>query len=241
MSIEEKTKLLEVKANDYVVMAEGFEITNDEQNQEAADIINKMSTFRKNVKAFFKPVVDHAHKAWKVALGQQAVLVDPVEAAEKIMRQKSGDYFQEQERIRREEENRIRREAEKKAKREREEEVKKERERAEKEAAEAKTKKEKEAIERKAKQEIEATLAAPIIFSVPTTNVKKVQGLSARKGYDFEIVDAKKIPRLYMKIDETKIRKYVKMMGKDAVIDGVRVFEKTTVATQSKASNETPF
>lgn len=58
--------------------------------------------------------------------------------------------------------------------------------------------------------------------------VQKVMGLPTTKRWDFEIVDSSAIKRLYLEPDETKIRKQVVALGKEAeaLVGGIRVFQK---------------
>jgi len=60
----------------------------------------------------------------------------------------------------------------------------------------------------------------------------KVEGLSMRKMWDFEIIDIGKIPAEYMIPDETKIRKIVNAGVRK--IAGIRIFEKTISAIGEK-------
>lgn len=50
-------------------------------------------------------------------------------------------------------------------------------------------------------------------------------GFVERVGYEFEIVEPKKVPRKYWVIDESLIRSDVNAFGLDAKIKGVRIFE----------------
>jgi hypothetical protein len=52
----------------------------------------------------------------------------------------------------------------------------------------------------------------------------KVSGISFREVWKFEITDPAAIPREYLTVDETKIRRVVQAMKADAKIPGVRVF-----------------
>jgi len=48
-------------------------------------------------------------------------------------------------------------------------------------------------------------------------------GISTMENFGFEIIDEKKIPRKYMTVDSSAIRKVVKAMGLDTKIPGIRV------------------
>jgi ATPase subunit of ABC transporter with duplicated ATPase domains len=80
----------------------------------------------------------------------------------------------------------------------------------------------------KAEQFEERALAvtAPIV----TTEAPKVAGVSFREVWDFEITDEDLIPREYLVVDETKIRRVVTALKGDAKIPGVRVFKQKRIA-----------
>jgi hypothetical protein len=58
----------------------------------------------------------------------------------------------------------------------------------------------------------------------------KVAGISIPKVWTFEITDADLIPREYLAVDETKIRRVVTALKGDTKIAGVRVFEQKRIA-----------
>jgi hypothetical protein len=60
----------------------------------------------------------------------------------------------------------------------------------------------------------------------------KLAGLSARKNWTYEVVDATKIPREYLKVDTTKIGQIVRAMKQQAekTIPGIRVFARDGLA-----------
>lgn len=69
----------------------------------------------------------------------------------------------------------------------------------------------------------QAPYQRPVAY-VPPVSVPR--GTTVKPKYDFEITDVEAVPRQYCKPDETKIRRQVNLLGKDAVnsIAGVRVF-----------------
>jgi hypothetical protein len=125
----------------------------------------------------------------------------------------------------REEQRKIR-EAQEKARLEVEEAARKERERlaklAEKQIDRGAVEKAEETIER-----IEQVQA--FVPVVPQT-VEKVKGESTRKVWKFEITDEKRIPREYLLVDETKIRKVVQALKGDTNIAGVMVYQEESLA-----------
>ena len=58
----------------------------------------------------------------------------------------------------------------------------------------------------------------------------RVGGISIPKVWTFEITDEALIPREYLLIDESRIRRVVTALKKDTNIPGVRVFEQKRIA-----------
>jgi hypothetical protein len=61
----------------------------------------------------------------------------------------------------------------------------------------------------------------PMAYVPPTA---KLEGTSIVQEYDFEIINADAVPRHFCVPDESKIKKQIKVLGKDTVIAGVRIF-----------------
>lgn len=137
----------------------------------------------------------------------------PWKLTESLIKNEMIVWQTEQERLQREEQ------------RKRDEAARKERERLE---AQAKKAAESGKIERAAQiQERAAAVVAPII----TREVPKIAGQSTREAWLFEIEDATKVPREYMMVDESKIRKVVNALKGEAVIAGVRVYSEKRLAS----------
>jgi hypothetical protein len=158
-------------------------------------------------------------------------------------------YSDEQERIRREEQ----RKAEEAARKEREriEAIAREAERKAREKAEAERKAAEAAAaagraaeaaklmakaaateERAAAKAEEATqqaamVVAPVIYREPP----KVSGISTREVWLFEVTDPAAVPREYLTVDESKIRKVVGALKGDTRIAGVRVYSDKRLAS----------
>lgn len=81
------------------------------------------------------------------------------------------------------------------------------------------------------KAEVFADRAAAVVAPVAQQAAPKVSGISIPKVWTFEITDEALIPREYLEVNETKIRKVVTALKKDTVIPGVRVFEVKRIAS----------
>ena len=72
--------------------------------------------------------------------------------------------------------------------------------------------------------------ADKVVAPVIQREAPKVQGVSMREVWKFEVTDATQVPREYLVVDETKIRKVVAALRSDAKIPGVRVYAERQVA-----------
>lgn len=240
----------------------------------ANDFSIAIKKMRREIDEAFDPIIEAAHVAHKIALDKKRKYIEPVDAAERMVKGKIGAYLTEQDRIRREAERRAweaeqekiraqqearrreqeairkaeaerqaiadkaRREAEEaeaKAARARSEEGRRKaqeeadrirREAAERAAAEkAKADAEQARIrEEAARKQAELEAAAP-----PPVARVETKGISTREDWDFEVVDVNLVPREFLTIDESKLRRYAKAMKVDANVPGVRFFSKTIV------------
>jgi hypothetical protein len=72
--------------------------------------------------------------------------------------------------------------------------------------------------------------AQSVVAPIAQQAAPKVGGISIPKVWTFEITDEALIPREYLEVNETKIRKVVTALKKDTVIPGVRVYEVKRIA-----------
>jgi hypothetical protein len=75
-------------------------------------------------------------------------------------------------------------------------------------------------------EERAAAVQAPIV----QTAAPKVAGVATSKVWAFEITDEDVIPREYLIVDETRIRRVVTALKGDTKIPGVRVFEQKRIS-----------
>lgn len=120
-----------------------------------------------------------------------------------------------------EEQDRIRREEQRKA----DEAARKEQEKLQAQAAKAAASgKVEKAVELETRA---ATVVAPIINREPP----KVAGINMREAWKFEVIDERAVPREFLMVDESKIRKFVSNMKGDTQIAGVRVWSEKNLAS----------
>lgn len=61
---------------------------------------------------------------------------------------------------------------------------------------------------------------------------KKVEGISTRKIWKFEVVNPDLVPLQFKIVDEVKINKYLHAMGDQTHIPGVRIWQETSIAAR---------
>ncbi len=206
LAIQRHGKSLAEKARD-------FKITDHLSYQAACGILVEIKTRIGEAKDFCRPNIQRWHAGWKGALEDEKVLISPYEEAEKIFKPLIATYTEEQERRRLDIEAKAQAEANRQAE-----------ERQISQAAAAETAGHKEL----ANAILETPVQVPTVV-VPTAT-PKAEGISIQTRVDFQIIDPKLIPREFLMVDETKIRRYVAAMGETAAIPGVKVFKKQVVA-----------
>ena len=72
--------------------------------------------------------------------------------------------------------------------------------------------------------------AAAVVAPVSQAAAPKIGGIAIPKVWTFAITDADLIPREYLIVDETRIRKVVTALKGDTRIAGVRVFEQKRIS-----------
>lgn len=188
-------------------------ITTHDEYAQAGGLLVQIKTMRKRIKDVFGPIVDAAFAAHKVAKGKQNEAEAPLDLAENHLKRLISDYNEEQERIRQQQQ----REAEAAARKAEEDRVL-----AEAKAAEdAGEHEEAQAI-------IEQPVQAPVVIVQST--VPKVEGVSMRDNWTYQITDETKIPREYLIVDTKKIGAIVKAMKGQTAIPGVRAYAEKVVS-----------
>lgn len=196
---------LATEATTILAQAQATTITTLDQQKLAGTLLHDIKALKAKVNETFDPICEANLKAWKTSIAQRNKHLTPLEDAERLLKEKSAEFFAEQERTQKaelkaaqekaENEERIRRELEAK------------RMKAEGDKAGAKE------------------LLAQPIFAVAEAKPEpeKVQGITARTTYDFVIVDPNLIPREYLVPDMKKILGVVKAMKEATRISGIRV------------------
>lgn len=213
--MENQEQLIKSEALTLVDAAKSITIVSDQDCVFASEFLVRCRQQRKKIDEFTKPVIEAAHQAHKAACNQKKTLEKPVQDAEQIVMPKITAYRQEQEKKRREEQERLRKEAE----------------------AAAQEKALQDAIEAEklgAKEIVEEILAAPVQYVAPIVAAQpKMEGLSEREFWTFEVVNPDWIPKEYLIVDEKKISGVVKALKDKAQIPGVRVYCEKRLAVRT--------
>lgn len=190
-----------------VSQAEEIAVRDASTFQQAGLFLRNIAGYLKKVGEVFDPIVEAAHRAHKVAVDQRKKMLEPAQAAEKIVKGEMAKWDT-AERARVAEEQR---EAEAERRRLEDEERLKNAARLE---AAGKT------------AQAEAALTAPVtvpVFTPPVQAVQKVEGVSFRDNWTFTVTDPGLVPREYLMLDEQKIRGVVRALKGEAKIPGVEV------------------
>lgn len=187
-------------------------VTTPAKYEAAGHLVVMGRALAKEIKTYFAPLKGKAHESWKALVAREKEELAPIMASVAAM-SKGMDAYDEQ----------IRREAQ-------------EQEMAARMAAEDL------ALDRAArleaagmKEEAQRELERPVAVIAPVVEAPKVEGLSTRKDWDFEIVDTDQIAAEFLIPDSVKIRKAVRAHGENApkvVGPGIRVFQKTVRAAR---------
>lgn len=193
----------------------------------AGALFQRIKTVTKQVEALFREPKQKASEAHKAVVAAEKKLLVPLKEAEAIVEPKMIQWRRDQDRIREEQEKKAREELAARMEKERAEEAARLQREADELAAAGKVAAAEEA-QAAATEVAETPVYVPPV--VVQSEVPIVRGVSGRKTWDFEIVDATKIPREFLMVDEQKIRGVVRAMKGQTQIPGVRAFESESLA-----------
>lgn len=98
---------IERKTTDIQWQATAIVVTDHEQEQVGIEFIKGIKALKKDVEETFGPIKKKTHEAWKESVAQEKRHLEPLEAAEKVVRGKVVCFQDEQERLRRAEQARL--------------------------------------------------------------------------------------------------------------------------------------
>lgn len=199
------TQDLEQRALALPEQAQAMAILDDETFTRATDFLLTIKALRNELNETFDPVIAKSYAAHKEAVSQKKRHEEPLAKAEAIVKHQMAIYHADQEQRRLE---------------------------AQRQAQEAAQLWEAIDAESRGDQAgADAALNGQGVVAVhlpPAT--PKIDGVSFRESWDFEITDEAQLPREYLLPDLGRIGKVVRALKQDAHIPGVKVFRKQTVA-----------
>jgi phage-related minor tail protein len=227
----EQQQIFEKEVNPTVHAANALVVRTADNSLQAQEILKNLKATAKRVYEKFHPPVEAAHAAWKAAKDLENFFMKPFEEAEGIIKRKVVTFQQEIERNQREEAARI------EAQRAQEERLRKEELQRQADAAAAKGKAEKaEALRAKAEEYV-----APPVFVPPV--VAQASGTAFKKTWKAEVTDLPaflkavaegRAPLGVISINESALNAYAKGVKGTMAVQGLRVFEATSMAVTTK-------
>lgn len=203
---------LTVEAGQLVALAGGYAVANPEQYVQAGDALKRVKGAKDRLEKLRKSFTQPLDQAKKAIMDFFRAPSDQLDQAESRIKRAMIGYSEEQERIRREEQ----RKADEKAERERQ--------KLARQAEEARLAGKTERAETLDLRQ--AAVVAPIV----QREAPKVAGTALREVWKFDITNEMDIPRGFLMVDESKIRKVVQAMKGDTNIPGVRVYSEKQLA-----------
>ena len=190
-----------------------LKVTDNVTYGQAAEMLLGYKDLEKNIKTYFAPLKEAAHKAHKAITSRESDELAKLKPIETYLKGEIGVYQAGQERIRREEEARLRAEMEKA-----------EEERMIAEALMSEKEGDKEAAE--------AILSEPVYIPPPVVPIStpKVAGIATREVWKWEISSESAIPRQYLQVNETAINGVVRSLKGACQIPGIKVYSIKEVA-----------
>jgi hypothetical protein len=205
----------EIIAKDF----EGYQIVNNDAYAFAGEHLKKIKSLYSEVDAKRKSMTTPLDEAKKRIMDFFRVPLDKLTKVEGNIKGAMLTFQRQQEEIRRKEEARL----QELARREEEKRKKALEERAKKAEAKGDLAKAEELL---AKKE-EAFVPAPIVES----QVQKVEGVKTVKIWKFRVVNAAKIPRDYLCVDEKKIGAVAKATKGTLKIEGVEIYSEDVISS----------
>lgn len=213
--IEQEVKQLSATVEGVLQAATEYKITTPEAYTASAERLRDIKGIQKKIEDAEKSITKPMNDALKAARDLFRAPKAAADKAESLIKAAISDYQAAQ--------RRIQAEAQRKA----DEDARKERERLAKLQGAA----EKRGDTAKAEtfQERAAAVVAPVVIVAPP----KAEGVTSRTVWKFEVMDAAKVPREYLVVDESRIRKVVQALKSDCNIPGVRVYSEEQIAASA--------
>lgn len=212
----DEVKALDTRSQELAESYDDYTVSSPEEYSAGADHLRTIKTFQKEVEDQRKLITQPLVAAQRNANAFFKPFAERLANAERRVKRALVNWKNKQDQIARDEQ------------RKRDEEARKKREEAERKAREAREK-----GRHSRAQQLEET-AAQTVAPIVTSEAPKTEGISVRKVTKFRITDESLIPRKYMDVNESKIRKVVQALGMEAEIPGIEIFQENEMAARSR-------
>ena len=227
----EDRQLIESEVLPVISFADALQIKTTEDAATAGNELVAIKSRLKKIEAFFAPIVEAAHKTWKISVKRRDDVLNPLKSAEGTIKTKMITFENIERRRREEEARKAQAEADEKARKEQE----KLREKAEKQAAAGKS------------EQAEATLAkaesvvpAPV-FIAPQAAVIP-QGASIKTIWKAECIDKLALVKFIannpmylhlLEVSQAGINSQAKAFKSESRIPGLKFFEEKSMSVRA--------
>jgi hypothetical protein len=202
-----------------VQSTQALTVTDATTYAEAGERLKFLRNAARKVEDWFRPLVEAAHRAHRELTTRRGETLRPVEAECTRLTVEMSRWKGEQDRLARERAAQQARE---------------EQELARSVALEEAVTLEAQGMPEEAAAVVEQAIAAPAPVIPIAQAAPKVDGISHRETWKYEVVDANQIPREFLSIDEKKIGAVVRALKGSTRIPGIRVYaEQSTVVRAS--------
>lgn len=201
---------LQKQSSPIVKKAQALVVITAEDYSSAGELLLDIKDLEKRIIGRFEDPKQKAHEAHKAITALEKELLSGPRQAKSVIEAKLAAWRNEQYKIEQEKQAKLQAQLEAEAKKEQEKEA-------------AKLKKSGDAKGAKALLQQEIIVEAPKVES----EIPKVEGLSVRRPWKGEVVDASLLPREYLMPDEKKINAVVRALGERAVIPGVKIYQES--------------
>lgn len=228
----ETIKVVEAESQDLATRATQVQVTDLASQEQASTLLLSIANLRSKVKQTWEPMKKAAHEAHRVICQQEKTVDEPLARAEAILKTQIAGFIRQQQEAARAEEERRRREERQRA----EDEARREAERL---AIEDAVTLEAEGKQEEAEAVLNNPVPVPARYVAPApvaAQVAQVAGVTAKSVIKFRVIDTALIPRQYLTVDETKIRKVVAALGHEANIPGVETYDDTQIAASRRTA-----
>ena len=224
ISSTDEERKLSTQVSDIEFKAESIVVNDDASYSEAATFVKEIKRMLKNVKEFFKPMKDQAHKAHAEICKRENEMTEPLANAEKILKASMGRFAEIQERKRREEAERARLEAERLAKQKLEEAI---------------TADEAGDDEGREIAMLDAAYAEQLAVNpAPVAQAPKTEGVSTKKDWEIVDIDEDKVPIdiagiCIRPVDKAAVMRLIRNSKGKVKINGVTYRETVSISVRA--------